>query len=950
MKRILIVSIFSLCALLSKAQLPSFPYQGNSSTGFGQNSIIGSKIGFLFQTNFTDTLTANLYQVSGSIVGFLKNIAGVQIRCGNDIYIRSNNLQQWIKFATGTISTSYWGLTGNSGTNPASDFIGTTDNVGMKFMTNNQRRITIGANGGIGLGTGEDYGTAGWLFQSNGTSPPTWVNPSTFANIYNSDGTLTASRTVNADSKNLQIVNINQLQISSAGSSEIVMNGGELEVRAQTHLELDGIDSTTLLNLTNLTTQDRIIGQRTSSNRLGYLTLGTNLSMSGGVINAAGSGLSGSGTTNYIPKWSSSTALWNSVMYDDGTNIGIGTITPSEKLDVLGDIKYSGEISNVDTITSSTGRIYTNLRPINYGTSYGARGVQMGYNSGYGLFNVNASGRPNVVANLFMYNTDNGGGRINTSEASFRLGFETHYEMLGGKNYFEFHGTAPEVTTSTGTSYRPFSVYAGKDTTADSFIQSLVPSIEFFSGNANTGSYFSANGTKSSGAWNHKFNSPNNVSGVLFQGTGSDAVTYMDAVGSSPQLILRDWSNISFTSSGSKLSYISSTNELSNVRVSSTLKKNRVGATDSIMFEYTSGAGDYKSGLITNYGTGEIQHFAQSGGYFQTFWHSNAQAFRTITGGIAGSSSASGSLTISSTSHATKGNILFGTSAYDEVNNRLGIGTTSPTAKLQSTSTGEQFRTDYGGGVFNSYTTSSIGGLTISGNAGQTANFYANTWTVGSWAGAATINAASGGAGNSNRAGINLIIGSGQSTGNGVGGNTIFQYTPAGGSGTSVNAYTTAMTILGTNGDVGIGTTSPTAKLHLIASTTAANTASLKINEGSRQTTPEDGTINYVANNLEFVETSTVYTLAKTLTATVELDFPDTAAGTASDLTIEVTGASSGDAVYIAVDNASVTSDNIGFWGWVSASNTVTIRFNNNNLVSAVDPASGTFRAVVTKY
>lgn len=47
-----------------------------------------------------------------------------------------------------------------------------------------------------------------------------------------------------------------------------------------------------------------------------------------------------------------------------------------------------------------------------------------------------------------------------------------------------------------------------------------------------------------------------------------------------------------------------------------------------------------------------------------------------------GSSSSGGNLTIGSTSHATKGKIIFGTSAYDEVNNRFGIGTPSPSTNL----------------------------------------------------------------------------------------------------------------------------------------------------------------------------------------------------------------------------------------------------------------------------
>lgn len=52
-----------------------------------------------------------------------------------------------------------------------------------------------------------------------------------------------------------------------------------------------------------------------------------------------------------------------------------------------------------------------------------------------------------------------------------------------------------------------------------------------------------------------------------------------------------------------------------------------------------------------------------------------------VSGGqsVVGGTAASNSLTLSSTTNATKGKLLFGTSAYDEVNNRLGIGTASPT-------------------------------------------------------------------------------------------------------------------------------------------------------------------------------------------------------------------------------------------------------------------------------
>lgn len=46
-----------------------------------------------------------------------------------------------------------------------------------------------------------------------------------------------------------------------------------------------------------------------------------------------GGGLSGSGTLNYIPKWTpDGFTLGNSQIFDDGTNVGIGTATPNAKL------------------------------------------------------------------------------------------------------------------------------------------------------------------------------------------------------------------------------------------------------------------------------------------------------------------------------------------------------------------------------------------------------------------------------------------------------------------------------------------------------------------------------------------------------------------------------------------------------------------------------------------
>ncbi len=102
-------------------------------------------------------------------------------------------------------------------------------------------------------------------------------------------------------------------------------------------------------------------------------------------------------------------------------------------------------------------------------------------------------------------------------------------------------------------------------------------------------------------------------------------------------------------------------------------------------------------------------------------------------------------------------------------------------------------------------------------------------------------------------------------------------------------------------------------------------------------------------SNATYIAAGTTYTLAKTLTNTATLDFGNTLAGTVSDLTLTVTGAADGDAVALGVPNGSYPATGT-FTAWVSAANTVTVRYANNSLTLAQDPASGTFRASVIKY
>jgi hypothetical protein len=104
--------------------------------------------------------------------------------------------------------------------------------------------------------------------------------------------------------------------------------------------------------------------------------------------------ITGSGTLNYVPKWTSASAIGNSLIYDDGTNIGIGTTTPSRKLDVNGDV-----IFNTVKIGLGGGQVLRNVSigDTEIGQSSGNNTGDYLLAIGYRPLRSNTTGRANVA-------------------------------------------------------------------------------------------------------------------------------------------------------------------------------------------------------------------------------------------------------------------------------------------------------------------------------------------------------------------------------------------------------------------------------------------------------------------------------------------------------------------------------------------------------------------------
>jgi hypothetical protein len=94
------------------------------------------------------------------------------------LYVSSVDGSQWTYNGTTYVTapvSSDWKVTGNAGTVQATNFVGTTDNVGLSFRTNNTIRQTITNTGNVGIGTT----TPTSILHVNGSEAGTIINITT---------------------------------------------------------------------------------------------------------------------------------------------------------------------------------------------------------------------------------------------------------------------------------------------------------------------------------------------------------------------------------------------------------------------------------------------------------------------------------------------------------------------------------------------------------------------------------------------------------------------------------------------------------------------------------------------------------------------------------------------------------------------------------------------------
>ncbi|MFN9113299.1 MAG: hypothetical protein ACK5XN_24785, partial [Bacteroidota bacterium] len=153
-----------------------------------------------------------------------------------------------------------------------------------------------------------------------------------------------------------------------------------------------------------------------------------------GVSGLASGIVTGSGTTNYVPKWTSSSGLGNSQIFDNGTNVGIGTTSP---------VNYAGGYTTVAINNATTGgvldfysnnvqigQLYNNANDFNIGT-IGSRPL---------LFFTNGTEKARIFANgrIGVNTTTDAGYQLDVNGSIRAIGLIRSQATVGNTNgYFQ---------------------------------------------------------------------------------------------------------------------------------------------------------------------------------------------------------------------------------------------------------------------------------------------------------------------------------------------------------------------------------------------------------------------------------------------------------------------------------------------------------------------------------
>jgi len=149
-----------------------------------------------------------------------------------------------------------------------------------------------------------------------------------------------------------------QLRLNSTNNTVLTTAGSErMRITSTGNV---GINTTTPSEKLHVSGNARITGAIYDSNNSSGTSgqvLSSTATGTDWISLSAASGVDGSGTTNYVAKWSDVDTITDSVIFDNGTNVGIGTTSPGHPLHV-----YNATIDTVARFESGDGSVALSLK------------------------------------------------------------------------------------------------------------------------------------------------------------------------------------------------------------------------------------------------------------------------------------------------------------------------------------------------------------------------------------------------------------------------------------------------------------------------------------------------------------------------------------------------------------------------------------------------------------
>ena len=145
---------------------------------FAINTIVGGNDGQVLTliNAATQAMTINNNNAAnGILTGSGANLISTGTGNSSVTLIYNATLARWVvKSSSGMLDANDWHLTGNAGTNAATNFIGTTDNIDFVTKTNNTERLRVLNDGRIKVGVGGTnfkYGLSRMEIEGEGVQP-----------------------------------------------------------------------------------------------------------------------------------------------------------------------------------------------------------------------------------------------------------------------------------------------------------------------------------------------------------------------------------------------------------------------------------------------------------------------------------------------------------------------------------------------------------------------------------------------------------------------------------------------------------------------------------------------------------------------------------------------------------------------------------------------------------